>query len=164
MSDWFTSTWPTLAWVAGGTAALYLSSLIAIRIAGRRTLAQMAAFDFLVTVALGSIIATTAVSEEPPVANGIVAILTLLSLQVIVGALRQRSERLEEALDFPPIVLYDGDELDLPTSPLKAQPTREEIESRLRRQGVERWDEVERVVLEPDGKVSVLLRDEEQTV
>lgn len=161
MFHWLGSTPTALAWVVAGTALMYISSLIAIRIAGRRTVAQMSAFDFVVTVAIGSIVATTAITEQTPIARGFAAIVTLLLLQGIVGSLRQRNRRFRKLVDFPPEILYDGENLNLPRGPLGAQPTREEVLSGLRQRGYRSIDEADLIVLEPDGKISVLRKGDE---
>lgn len=152
------SGWPPVASVAVATALMYLLTLIALRFAGRRTVARMSAFDFVVTIALGSIIATTVVSPDNSLANGFTAVIVLLVLQMSVGALRQRSDAVRRLVDFAPVVVYENDEMDLPSSPLSAQPTKEELESKLRASGLTGWERVEKMVLEPDGNVSVILK------
>ncbi len=42
----------------------YLSLLLLLRVSGKRTLAKMNAFDFIVTIALGSILATLLTSRS----------------------------------------------------------------------------------------------------
>lgn len=105
LSDWFGSSWTTVAYVAGSTFAIYCSALMVIRVAGRRTVAQLSAFDVVVTIALGSLIATTAVSRDPSYAQGITALSTLLVLQVIAAALRQTFAFVRRLLDFAPCVV-----------------------------------------------------------
>lgn len=156
--QWLGSGWPTIASVATATAVMYLASLTALRFAGRRTVARMSAFDFVVTLAIGSIIATTVVNPSTPLVNGLTAVVVLLILQMTVGALRQRNATIRRLVDFRPVVVYENENLDLPTSPLSAQPTKEEIESKLRGHGLTEWEPVDKIVLEPDGKVSVILK------
>lgn len=158
MSEWLGTAPSAAAWVVLGTILIYASCLIAVRIAGRRTVARLSAFDYVVTIALGSVIATTAVSKETPYLNGVVAIVVLLTLQVSIGALRLKSDLVRRLTDFQPDVIYSAGKLDLPTSPLSAQTTLEEIESKVRRTGLNDWTRVEKIILEPDGSVSVILK------
>lgn len=158
MSQWFGSGWPAVTSVAAATALIYVLSLIALRVAGRRTVARMSAFDFVVTVAIGSIIATTVVNRSTPFINGFTAIIVLLILQTSIGALRQHSDTIRRLVDFRPVVVYEDRNLDLPGSPFGPQPTKEELESKLRHHGLTDWESVDKVVIEPDGKVSVILR------
>ncbi len=69
MKEWFVASWDVVGFVVLSTVAMYLSVLIGVRIAGRRTLAQLSAFDAVVTIALGSIGAdppSRATRREPP--------------------------------------------------------------------------------------------------
>lgn len=161
MGEWFGSSWATMAYVSGGTAAMYLSTLAAVRIAGRRTLAQFSAFDAVVTVAVGSLVATTAVSRDPSYLQGVTALVTLLSLQVVVGALRRWVPATRRVLDFRPIVIVRDGVTDLPVSMLSAQPTDDELASKLREMGVFDRSRARLVILEPTGGVSVDTSDGE---
>lgn len=155
MSDWFGSTWETVAYVVVSTAAIYCSSLFAIRVAGRRTVAQLSSFDIVVTIALGSLIASTAVSRDPSYAQGMTAVVTLLLLQVLAAAARQRWAAARRLLDFAPyVVVRDGD-LHLPTTPFGPQMTRDELLSKLRERDVFQLEGLRVVVIEPTGGLSV---------
>lgn len=155
MSEWFGSSWATVAYVAASTAAIYGSALVAVRVAGRRTVARFSAFDVVVTIALGSLIASTAVSPDPSYAQGATAMATLLVLQVGVAALRQRSAAARRLLDFAPWVVVRDGEMSLPATPLGPQLTADELLSSLRERGVFGLDGVRVVVIEPTGGLSV---------
>lgn len=155
MSDFLFASWRTLAGVALVTAAMYVTTLGAVRIAGRRTVAQMSAFDIVITIAVGSVLGSTAVSQQPRYAAGVTALVTLLALQMVIGALRRRSAAARRLLDFPPqVVVRDG---ELVTSPglFGAQVTEGEVRSAMRRAGAFDLDGVRVVVLEPAGGVSI---------
>lgn len=155
MSDWFGSSWETVAYVVLSTAAIYCSSLLAIRVAGRRTVAQLSSFDIVVTIALGSLIASTAVSKDPSYVQGMTAVATLLLLQVLAAAARQRWAAARRLLDFAPyVVVRDGD-VHLPTTPFGPQMTRDELLSKLRERDIFQLDGLRLVVVEPTGGLSV---------
>lgn len=59
----------------------YLAIIFILRVSGKRTLAKMNAFDFIVTVALGSILATILTSQQTPLLNGLTAFATLVFMQ-----------------------------------------------------------------------------------
>jgi len=155
VSQWFGASWQTITYVVTGTVAMYLSTLIAARIAGRRTLAQLSAFDTIVTIAIGSLLASTSVSRDPSYVQGLSVLVTLLALQLVVAAARRRSPVVRRLVEFEPeLVVRDG-EVSLRTNPLGAQLTRGELESALRRHGVFDLSQARIVVLEPSGKLSV---------
>lgn len=155
MADWFGTTWADVGWVVASTVAFYVTTFAAVRIAGRRTLTQLSAFDVLVTIALGSLLATTVVSDDPSYARGAAALLTLLGLQVGFAWLRMKIPVLRRVLEFPPeeLLAEDGS-LDLPSSPLSAQLTEEEVMTALRQAGIFDRSQVSVIILEPTGKLS----------
>lgn len=156
VDDWFWAPVGDLARVGATTAAFYITTFAAVRVAGRRTLTQLSAFDALVTIALGSLLATTVVSDDPPYAQGAVALVTLLSLQVVLGLLRRHVPRLRGVLEFEPQVVYRDGELQLPGNPLHAQLSEDELWSLLRQKGVFDRSAISVVILEPSGSISVL--------
>ncbi len=159
MEQWFGSTWTTIGYVILSTVAIYLSAVVAIRLAGRRTLAELSAFDVVVTIALGTLVSSTAVSAEPSYAQGLAALITLLGLQVGIGALRRRFPGLQRLLDFKPETVVEDGRLSLPRGPLTSQLTEQELWSKLRQAGVFELGNVSLVVLEPTGGISISRTD-----
>jgi uncharacterized membrane protein YcaP (DUF421 family) len=155
MDEWLGASWRTVGFVVVGTVATYLSTLVAIRLAGRRTVAQLSSFDIVVTVAIGSLVASTASSNDPSYVQGMTALVTLLLLQVSIAALRQRSGTLRRVLDFQPETVVEDGRVTLPTGPLTSQMTSEELRSKLRQHGVFDLDGVMLVLVEPTGGLSV---------
>lgn len=139
---------------------LYAFTVVAARVAGRRTLSQMSAFDIVVTVAIGTLLASTALPSSPAVSDGAAALVTLLVLQVALATIRQRFPGSQRWTDFRPQRVVEAGEARLPRSPWTAQLTRSDLESRLREQGLEELTDARIVVLEPDGKLSVTSRDQ----
>jgi len=144
-----------MASVAVRTTAVYLFTIAAVRVAGRRTLAQMSAFDILVTVAIGTLAASTVLPSDPALSEFAAALLTLLGLQVSLGAARQRFAAVERVLDFRPKAIYRDGHLEVARAPWTAQLTRSDVESQMRQQGLGDLEEATVVVLEPTGKTSV---------
>ncbi|HVM07218.1 MAG TPA: YetF domain-containing protein [Acidimicrobiales bacterium] len=143
-----------------GTVVLFAAVLTMVRLAGRRTLAQISAFDVLVTIAIGSVVAGAALPPQPKALDGALVVGTLLALQTLVAAARQRSDRLQRVLDFAPERIVEDGELSLSRSLASAQLTRDEVEARLRQSGVRDLGEVSLVILEPGGKLSVFMSDD----
>jgi uncharacterized membrane protein YcaP (DUF421 family) len=157
------SLWSSLDQLLGTaarTGIVYVLTVVAVRLAGRRTLAQMSAFDTVITIGVGTLAASTALPTSPAVADFAAALLTFLALQVLIAAVRQRFPTTQRVLDFAPRVLADVDGTRLRRHPSAAQLTRQELESQLRQNGVGSLDDVELVVLEPSGRITVTPRGE----
>jgi uncharacterized membrane protein YcaP (DUF421 family) len=155
VSDWFGASWGTIGFVVVSTVAMYATLLLAVRIAGRRTVAQLSAFDVIVTVALGTLLSSTVVQAEPSYLQATSAVVTLLSLQVIVAAARRHSALMRRVLEFEPEVIVRDGSVSLPTGLMTSQLSEGELHSRLRQQGIFDLENVVVVVLEPSGHVSV---------
>lgn len=133
--------------------AIYLWVIGATRLAGLRSFSKMSAFDFAMTVAIGSIIASTALGTAP-LASGLLAVAVLYAAQVTVSRLR-RATAVEDLVDNTPLLLMrHGDVLDAHLA--EARLTREDLSAKLRTANVLRPENVLAVVLETTGDVSVL--------
>lgn len=133
----------------------YAALVMMLRISGKRTLSKMNAFDLVVTVALGSTLATVLLNRSVPLAEGVLALALLISLQYVITWLSVRSPRFRKLIKSEPtLVVHQGQYLD---AALKDQRvTRDEIEAALRQQGRGDLSQVNSVVLETDGSLSVV--------
>ena len=154
----FFNDWIGLGRVIIVSALAYAALVVVLRIAGKRSLAKLNAFDLVVTVALGSTLATVLLSKDVALAEGALAFTMLAVLQWVVtrGSVHwgwfKRMVRSEPAL-----LVEDGRFLD---KALRSERvTHDEVEQAIRNQGVGRIEQVAAVVLETDGSFSVIKRD-----
>jgi uncharacterized membrane protein YcaP (DUF421 family) len=157
-SEMFFSNWDTLGRtiVVGGLA--YVALILMLRISGKRTLAKMNSFDLIVTVALGSTLATVLLTREVALAEGVTALALLIVLQFIVTWSSVRIKWVRGlARSEPRLLLYRGEFL---LEEMQAERvTQSEVLQAVRSQGILAIDEVEGVVLETDGTFSVISGD-----
>lgn len=137
-----------------GTLA-YATLVLLLRVSGKRTLSKMNAFDLVVTVALGSTLATIILSKDVALAEGVLAFALLIVLQLAITWLSVRSERFQALLKAQPRLLLHRGRL-LPEALRRERVTEEEVRAALRAQGTASLEEVDAVVLETDGTFSVL--------
>ncbi|HYH10849.1 MAG TPA: YetF domain-containing protein [Thermomicrobiales bacterium] len=137
-----------------GTLA-YIVLVLMLRVSGKRTLSKMNAFDFVVTVALGSTLATTLLSQSVALAEGLLAMGLLIALQFAITWLSVRSESVAKLVKNEPSLLYHkGRYLDGQLK--RARVTRSEVQAAVRETGNLSMDVVDAVVLETDGSFSVM--------
>lgn len=137
----------------------YIALVVFLRIAGKRTLSKMNAFDLVVTVALGSTLATILLSKEVALAEGVFAFALLISLQFVVTWSSVRVKWLRQiATGEPLMLLYSGQ--FLPAALRKARVTEDELRAAVRSAGGESLENVHAIVLECDGSFSVVRSDE----
>src|SRR5690606_20304711 len=92
MENIFFDNWQSLGRTFFITILAYLSMIILLRVSGKRTLSKMNAFDFIVTVALGSSLATVALNKNVPLADGALAFFLLIFLQFLITWLSMRKK------------------------------------------------------------------------
>ena len=114
----------------------------------------MNAFDLVVTVALGSILATILLSEDVALAEGMVAFGLLIGLQFAITWLSVRSETVSGLVKSEPALLYrDG---FLRDQMRRNRVVESEVRSAVRGQGFASMEQVRMVVLETDGSFTVI--------
>ncbi len=151
----FFENWFSLVRIAVVGSAAYVILVIYIRIFGKRTLSKMNAFDLIVTVALGSTLATVIVSKDIKLIEGLAALLLLCGLQFIVAFISVRWRAAEKIVKSNPALLFYQGKF-LTGAMRRERVTEEEVISAARAQGIADLDEIEAAVLEADGSLSVI--------
>ena len=133
--------------------------VVQIRFVGLRSLSKMTTFDFVMTVALGSLVATGAtVSEWPAFGQALAAMLGLFVLQVMAAWLRKSSDTAESVMQNEPVLLMRDGEF-LRDAMKRTRVAESDLVAKLREANVLRHSDVRAVVLETTGDVSVLHGD-----
>ncbi len=153
IENWLGTSPEELAYVVVSAVAILVLAISFIRINGLRSLSKMSSFDFVVTVAFGSIVATVAATSAS-LWNGALAFATLLAAQWAIAEMR-KSSKLERYIDNAPLLLMDGSSL-LPGNLEYARVTENDVIAKLREANVTRMDQVLAVILESTGDISVL--------
>lgn len=136
------------------TALLWVVALV--RILGLRAFSKMTAFDFVATVATGSLLAAaaTASSWSTFFQTGL-AIAALLAVQAILAVLRRKSKRLRNIIGNTPVLLMENGEFCESALQL-TRVAREDVLSKIRAANALHLSDVRAVVLENTGDISVL--------
>lgn len=151
----FFDSWSGLGRVLIVGVLAYAGLVLILRISGKRTLSKFNAFDLVVTVALGSILATILLAKDVALAEGVLALLLLVSLQYAIAWLSVRSSRFQSLVKSEPsLLLHKGNFLD--DALRRERISREEVMAALRESDVSTPDQAAAVVLETDGSISVI--------
>lgn len=150
-------SWEKLFYVFVTATVAYFALILSLRISGKRTLSKWNAFDFVVTIALGSILATVILSKQVALVEGILGFVLLILFQYIITRLSVRFSFFRGWIKSNPTLLFDrGEFLD---DALKSQRvTESEVRAAIRESGNVSLEDVEAVVLETDGSFSVMGR------
>ena len=121
-----------------GFAALFTM----LRVSGKRTLSKLNVFDFVFVVAVGSVF------------EGLAGLATLIVIQILLAAIAARSRTAESIINGEPTLLLSHGRF-LPSALKKEHVTEEEVRAAIRAKGVTRVEDVDAVVMENDGTLSV---------
>lgn len=137
----------------------YAAVVFLLRISGKRTLSKWNSFDFIVTIALGSVLASVILSKDVSLLEGIAALAVLIFLQFVITKLSVYSKFMRDAVkDQPEILLYEGKFLEKALK--KMRVTESEVLATIRASGIGEIEEVGAVILETDGSFSVIKKSE----
>ncbi len=145
----------SLAAIVVRTSVVYGGLLLGLRMAGKRELGQMSAFDLVVVLVISNAVQNAMVGPDTSLSGGLLAAATLLVLNRMVAALSLRVSWLEHRLSGSPSLLVHDGRLVYPC--LRAEGvTEDEVMQALREHGVGSLAEVQMAVLEVDGTISVV--------
>ena len=133
----------------------YAGLVLLLRVTGKRTLSKMNAFDLIVTVALGSTLATVLLNGDVSLSEGVLAFALLCGLQYAVATASVHSERFQSIIKAQPSLLFHNGRFNGPML-REERVTEEEILAAARSQGHADLGKVLAVVLETDGSFSVM--------
>jgi uncharacterized membrane protein YcaP (DUF421 family) len=155
MKNIFFDSWESIIRTTVITILAYVLLIFLLRSSGKRTLSKMNAFDFIVTVALGSTLATVILSKNVALADGVLAFFLLIYLQYVITFVSARSETVSNLVKATPSLLVYRGKL-LKSAMQKERINEDEIYAAMRNQGLSSLAEVDAVIMETDGSLTVV--------
>jgi len=145
---------PFLETIIIGTIA-YIAIIIMLRISGKRTLSKWNSFDFVVTIAFGSVLASILLNTKDKIGQGILSFALLVLFQYVITWISVRSSVIQKLIKSEPALLLYRGEMQ-PDTMKKERIAEGEILAALRASGVSAVEDADAVILETDGSFSVL--------
>ncbi len=145
-------------WLVIRAVAVYAFLLVALRIAGRRELAQMTSFDLVLLLVISNAVQNSINAGDNSLTGGLVSAATLLVVNWGLGFATWRWRRVERLVQGKPLRIVSDGRVYL--GALRRELlTLSELRSALRKQGIMRISDCKQVVLEPDGTLSAVRND-----
>ena len=154
MPDAIVNGWDGVLRILLIAPAAYVALILILRMSGKRTLAKLNAFDFVVTIAIGSTLASVITSSTLSLVDGLVALGLLVGMQFIVTAASVRLPWVNEVVKAEATLLVRKGE-QLPRAMRRQRITGDEIEAAIRQSGGRGVEDAEAVFLETDGSLAV---------
>lgn len=141
------------------TAVVYVFLIVALRVSGKREVGQMSVVELVVILVISDAVQNSMVGENTSLWGGLVAVVTLLGIDFALKALARRSRRVRRAIEGEPrLLVRDGRLLERAIDHEGIDA--DEVRAAVRSHGIARIEDVRFAVLEADGSISVVPREE----
>jgi len=138
---------------------MYAILMLIVRITGKRSLAQITTFDFVLLLVVGEATQQALLGNDFSITVAVIVIVSLLLMEVGVDYLQQWFPRLEPVLDDVPLILVDGGTV-IERHLKKSRISHGDImEAAREKQGLERMDQIKYAVLERTGSISIIPKE-----
>ncbi|MBD1395661.1 DUF421 domain-containing protein [Pontibacter sp. JH31] len=155
MEKFFFDNWESILRTFTITILAYVAMIFLLRSSGKRTLSKMNAFDFIVTVALGSSLSAVALNKSIPLIDGVFAFFLLIFLQYAITWLSVRYKAVKHLITSKPtLLLYKGELLH--DALKKERITVEELYMAARKKGITDLRHIDVIVLETTGDMTIM--------
>lgn len=156
--DWIKS-WNDVADTMLSAVLFYALIVVAVRLFGKRSTAQLNNFDWIINVTVGSLAASGILLDSVPASRATAAILVLMVLQFVMTWLVLRFPAASKIVKASPTLLMHKGEF-IEDAMKHTRITHEEICSALRAHGIADLDGASWVILETDGRLTVIPRND----
>jgi uncharacterized membrane protein YcaP (DUF421 family) len=140
-------------------AVVYLFMLVIFRISGKRSLAQVTTFDFVLLLIIGEAVQQALLGQDFSITNSFLIVVTLVGMDIAISLLTIRSKRFDKLIDSVPVLLIEDGTLHED----RLQKARVELSDILAAgrslQGIERLDQIKYAVLERSGGISIIPKE-----
>ena len=140
-------------------AVMYLALLVLFKIAGRRSLAELTTFDFVLLMIIGEATQQALLGNDFSLTNSILVIITLIAIDVGLSLLKQRSQWVQRLIDGGPTIIVENGKI-LHKRLRHARLVEADImEAARSSQGIETLEQIKFAIIERNGKISVIAQE-----
>lgn len=139
---------------------MYFLLLIVIRVAGKRTLAEITTFDLVLLLIIGESTQQALIGNDYSFTNAVVLIITLVFIDIALSLIKQRSARLDRWIEGTPVlIMKDGVPLTRALQNARIDES-DILEAARKLRGLERLDQIKYAILEKDGGITIVPKEE----
>ncbi|MGO3424100.1 MAG: DUF421 domain-containing protein [Pseudoalteromonas distincta] len=155
----FFESWSEIARIVTTTLIIYPFLILATHLVGKRPFAKMNNFDWIITVAAGSILGSAILLKDVVIVEVLVAVSLLLFLQYLLTWMSAHFSTSDKVVKTSPqLVFFDGEYIEAAMK--DARLTSTEVEASVRKAGFGDLSTVMAVVFEADGELSIVPKSE----
>lgn len=139
--------------------SIYIVLLIATRLSGRRTLAQMTPFDFVLLLIIAETTQQALLGDDFSITNAAILIITLFATDVLLAFVKSRSDRAASILDGNPTVLISNGKIDEEAMDRARVGVGDLLEAARAQHGLRTLGDIDAAVLEVSGGISIIPKE-----
>jgi len=143
--------------------SIYVVALTIVRFMGKRALGQLSLFDLVIMAGIGDVIIVVGMDQNVPFIKGVLILAVLGGLELLFSILAYRSKLMARLLEGEPTVLIEDGRL-LEENMARENISISDLRQELRQQGVVNISQVSKAVREACGKISVILKEDQEPV
>lgn len=141
-------------------AAMYFFLLLVIRVAGKRTLAEVTTFDLVLLLIIGESAQQALIGNDFSFTNAFILIITLILIDIGLSMIKQRSGRLDKWIEGTPVIIMKDGALLTETLRKARIDETDILEAARKLHGLERLDQIKYAILEKDGRLTIVPKEE----
>lgn len=140
-------------------AAMYLALMVLFKIAGRRSLAELTTFDFVLLMIIGEATQQALLGDDFSLTNSLMVIVTLIAIDVGLSLLKQRSRWVSQLIDGGPTVIVENGRILQGRMRHVRLVEADIMEAARSSQGIETLEQIKFAIIERNGKISVIPKE-----
>lgn len=140
-------------------SAIYVALMVLFKIAGRRSLAELTTFDFILLMIIGEATQQALLGDDFSLTNALLVIVTLIAIDVGLSLLKQRSGWVSRLIDGEPTVIVENGKVLQRRMRLARLTEADVMEAARSSQGIVTLDEIKFAIIERNGKISIIPRE-----
>jgi uncharacterized membrane protein YcaP (DUF421 family) len=138
---------------------VYAVLLVLFRLAGKRTLAEVTTFDFVLLLIISEATQQAMVGSDNSMTNSLLLVGTLVGLNILLSELKLRFAGIERVLDGMPLLILEHGKPLVDRMAKERVDVDDVLDAARESHGLERLDQIKYAVLERDGKISIIPAD-----
>jgi uncharacterized membrane protein YcaP (DUF421 family) len=135
---------------------VYLFLLVLFRVAGKRTMAQVTTFDFILLLIIGDIVQPALLGNNNSLMAALLVILTIVGTDILLSLLKQKSKTIEKLLDGTPVVVAANGKMIKERAEKERVDEDDVLEEARKYHGIERMEQIKYAVLERSGCITIV--------
>jgi uncharacterized membrane protein YcaP (DUF421 family) len=143
-------------------AAIYFFLLIIFRIAGKRTLQNISTFDFVLLLIISEVVQQAMIANDNSMINAFLLVITLVGLDIGLSLVKRRSERIARWVDSLPLLLIENGRIMHERMEMLRVDENDILAKARELRGLERLDQIKYAILENNGGITIVPKEEEK--